>query len=604
MTACRNWQDLPFREIWVVDSEYYPGAGKANGGRDGDAITPLCVVAREMRSGRVVRLWQDECGPFPPYRLDADALIISFFGTAEFGTHIALGWGKPVCALDAYVEFRHFVNDGRVKSGDREKGFYSIGGALRYFCEDEIDVVHKKDMRARIVEGPPFTHQERRDILDCCEDDVNALERLVPHIIPTIRSLEHAMFRAEFVGVTAGQEHRGVPLDLSLLDRTRHSWDGMRLDLVTELDGPFGIYEIVDGKPHWRRDRFVDYVRRNHMTWLTYPDGSLDERDQAFREMEGKYPHIAPLRELRYSLSKMRLNDLQVGNDGRNRTILGPYGTKTGRNAPSNSKYIFGPAKWIRFFIMPPPGRVLIHRDFCQQEPRIAAVQSGDMALLEACESGDVYLGIAGQLGFLSESMSPPERKAVRTLFKTVVLGIQYAMGAHTLAERTGISVSEAGEILARLRARFRVFGDYARSVVEHAGLFLEVSTPYGWVMQCPSGINSRTVRNFPIQSAGAEVLHVACILAERRGIEVVAPVHDAIMAEASIDQAEDVSAALDRCMRDASAIVLRGYELPTDVQLIGAGQEHQRYYDDRGEAMWNTVMKLVNKLEQERSAG
>ena len=604
MTACRNWQELPFREIWVVDTEYYPGAGKANGGREGDAITPLCVVAHEMRSGRVVRLWQDEFGPSPPYRLDADALIVSYFGTAEFGTHIALGWGKPACALDAYVEFRHFVNDGRIKSGDREKGFFSIGGALRYFCEDEIDVTHKKDMRARIVEGPPFTHQERRDILDYCEDDVCALERLVPHIIPTIRSLEHAKFRAEFVEVTARQEHRGVPLDLPLLDRTRHSWDGMRLDLVTELDGPFGIYEIVDGKPHWRRDRFVDYVRRNHMTWLTYPDGSLDERDQAFREMEGKYPHIAPLRELRYSLSKMRLNDLQVGNDGRNRTILGPYGTKTGRNAPSNSKYIFGPAKWIRFFITPPRGGVLIHRDFCQQEPRIAAVQSGDMALLDACESGDVYLGIAGQLGFLSESMSPQERKAVRTLFKTVVLGIQYAMGAHTLAERTGISVSEAGEILARLRARFRVFEDYARSVVEHAGLFLEVSTPYGWVMQCPSGINPRTVRNFPIQSSGAEVLHVACILAERRGIEVVAPVHDAIMAEASIDQAEDVSAALDRCMRDASAIVLRGYELPTDVQMIGPGYEHQRYYDDRGEAMWNTVMKLVNKLERERSAG
>jgi DNA polymerase family A len=604
MTACHNWQDLPFREIWAVDTEYYPGAGKANGGRDGDAITPLCVVAHEMRSGRVVRLWQDEFGPFPPYRLDADALIVSFFSTAEFGTHIALGWGKPVCALDAYVEFRHFVNDGRIKSGDREKGFYSVGGALRYFCEDGIDVAHKKEMRDRILEGPPFTHQERRDILDYCEDDVCALERLVSHIIPTIRSLEHAMFRAEFVWATAQQERRGVPLDLPLLNRIRHNWNGIRADLVTELDGPFGIYEIVDGEPHWRRQAFVDYVRRNHMSWLVYPDGSLDERDQTFREMAGKYPHIEPLRELRYSLSKLRLNDLQVGHDGRNRTILGPYGTKTARNAPSNSKYVFGPAKWIRFLIKPPPGRVLIHRDFCQQEPRIAGVQSGDTALLEACESGDVYLGIAGQLGFLSESMSAPERKAVRTLFKTVVLGIQYAMGAHTLAQRTGISLSEAGEILARLRARFRLFEDYARSVVEQAGLLLEVSTPYGWYMQCPSGINPRTVRNFPIQSSGSEVLHVACILAERRGIEVVAPVHDAIMAEAPIDQAEAASAALDRCMRGASAIVLRGYELPTDVQMIGPGYEHERYYDDRGEAMWNTVTRLVNKLEQERSTG
>ena len=70
---------------------------------------------------------------------------------------------------------------------------------------------------------------------------------------------------------------------------------------------------------------------------------------------EGKYPFIGPLRELRYSLSKLRLNDLQVGSDGRNRTLLGLYGSKTGRNQPSNAKYIFGPAKWIRFLITPPP---------------------------------------------------------------------------------------------------------------------------------------------------------------------------------------------------------------------------------------------------------
>ena len=59
-TVCRDWRELPFGEVWVGDSEYYPGPGLANGGRDGDAPTPLCVVAIEMRSGRVVRQWQDE----------------------------------------------------------------------------------------------------------------------------------------------------------------------------------------------------------------------------------------------------------------------------------------------------------------------------------------------------------------------------------------------------------------------------------------------------------------------------------------------------------------------------------------------------------------
>ena len=313
--------------------------------------------------------------------------------------------------------------------------------------------------------------------------------------------------------------------------------------------------------------------------------------------MAGKYPQIEPLRELRYSLSKLRLNDLAVGYDGRNRAPLWAYGTKTARNAPGASQYVFGPAKWLRFLITPAAGRALVHRDYCQQEVRIAAVQSGDSALLAACESGDVYLGIAGQLGFLPASLNEAERKAVRSLFKTVVLGIQYGLGFRSLAVRTGISLFEAREIQARLRARFYRFEDYAQSVRDHAGLRLEIGTPFGWYMQCPPDTNPRTIRNFPIQSAGAEILHVACILAERRGIAIVAPVHDAIMAEGPADQADELAVALDQVMGDAAAIVLRGYRLPTDCQIIRPGE---RYFDDRGEAMWNTVSGLLAKLERE----
>jgi DNA polymerase family A len=588
---------LPSREIWAVDGEFYPGLGLANGGVVGDPITPLCLVALEMRSGRIVRLWQDQLGPFPPYRLDNEAVMFGYMLAAEFGVHAAKGWGEPACAIDAYVEFRHYVNDGAVKSSDREKGFYSIGGALRYFLEDEIDVTRKHDMRERILQGPPFSDQEQRDILNYCEDDVRALARLIPHIVPTIRPpLGHAMFRAKHQWATAQQERRGIPLD-SIYTRFRSHWHGLRLGLVTEMDRPFGCYEIVDGKAHWRKQRFADYVRRNGMSWPAYRDGTLDERDQTFREMAGKYPHIEPLRELRYSLSKLRLHELAVGNDHRNRAPLWAYGTKTGRNAPGASQFVFGPAKWLRFLITPPPGRALVHRDFCQQEVRIAAVLSGDSALLEACESGDVYFGVAKQLGFLPDSLNEAERKAVRALFKTVVLGIQYGLGFRSLAVRTGISLFEAGEILARLRAQFYRFVDYAQSVCDHAGLDLAISTPLGWWMQCPPGMNPRTIRNFPIQSTASEILHVACVLAERRGIEVVAPVHDAIMAECRADQAEELSTALDRVMGDAAALMLRGYRLPTDCQLIRSGE---RYFDDRGEAMWTTVTRLLAKLERE----
>jgi hypothetical protein len=198
MTTFRRWQDLPFAAIWVADTEFYSGRGYANGGVDGDPLTPLCVVAHELRSGKIIRLWQDELGRFPPYRLDDNALFIAYMNAAEFGTHMALGWGQPACSLDLYIEFRHLMNDGSVPAGSRPKGFYSLAGALGRFGDSFVDVSVKDDMRHRILQGPPFTPAERRRILEYCESDVAALARLLPHLLPTIRSLSRAMFRSKY----------------------------------------------------------------------------------------------------------------------------------------------------------------------------------------------------------------------------------------------------------------------------------------------------------------------------------------------------------------------------------------------------------------------
>src|SRR5262249_30074185 len=202
-----------------------------------------------------------------------------------FGFHIACDWGEPACSLDTYIEFRHHVNDGAVKSGDREKGFFSVGGALRYFLEDEIDVVRKEEMRDRILQVPPFSAQEQRDIIAYGEAHVRELTRRLPHIVPTIRSLPHAMLRAKFQWTIAQQERRGVPVSLPLLTRIRNQWEGMRLDLVTELDRPFGCYEIVDGKPHWRKEWLADYFRPNGMIRPKHQKGALDATPQTFREV-------------------------------------------------------------------------------------------------------------------------------------------------------------------------------------------------------------------------------------------------------------------------------------------------------------------------------
>jgi DNA polymerase I-like protein with 3'-5' exonuclease and polymerase domains len=236
-----------------------------------------------------------------------------------------------------------------------------------------------------------------------------------------------------------------------------------------------------------------------------------------------------------------------------------------------------------------------VYRDYKQQEMFVAALLSGDSELLAVCGSGDVYLGIGKQLGLVPHDATAATHAGIRNMLKTVCLGISYGLGARSLAARTGISLFEAGEILARLRARFRTFEAFMARVADEAGLRLELSTAFGWRMRCPPGINARTVRNFLVQSTASEILHVACILAERRKLLIVAPVHDALMAESPADAIEETTAALDRVMRDAAVVVLGGYELHTDAQVIGPG-EH--FYDKRGAKMWETVTRLA-ELEQ-----
>ena len=103
-------------------------------------------------------------------------------------------------------------------------------------------------------------------------------------------------------------------------------------------------------------------------------------------------------------MGELRLEALAVGPDGRNRCLLSAFRSRTGRNQPSNSKFIFGPATWLRSLIKPEPGMALAYVDFSSQEMGIAAALSGDAALLEAYRSGDVYLSFAKQAG-----LAPPD---------------------------------------------------------------------------------------------------------------------------------------------------------------------------------------------------
>jgi DNA polymerase I-like protein with 3'-5' exonuclease and polymerase domains len=101
---------------------------------------------------------------------------------------------------------------------------------------------------------------------------------------------------------------------------------------------------------------------------------------------------------------------------------------------------------------------------------------------------------------------------------------------------------------------------------------------------------------NYPVQSTGADIMRIACIWATRYGLELCAPVHDAILIEAPIDRIETDVALLQEIMRRASRVVLTTdnstvCELRTDAKIV---RYPERYTDKRGEKIWNDVLGLL----------
>ena len=168
-----------------------------------------------------------------------------------------------------------------------------------------------------------------------------------------------------------------------------------------------------------------------------------------------------------------------------------PFSSRTGRNQPSNSKFIFGPSVWLRGLIRPAPGHGLAYVDWSQQEFGIAAALSGDQAMMAAYRSGDPYLAFGKQAGVIPERHQTSPK---RDLFKACVLAVQYGMEAEALAARIGQPIVMARELLRMFRETYKVFWKWSNAVVDHAELHGSIETVFGWKVRSTPNSNPASI--------------------------------------------------------------------------------------------------------------
>lgn len=528
-------------------------------------------------------------------------------------------------------------------TGRYDKPSKTLAAATFKMLGVRIDTQNKKEVRDIIIsKNPALIKENSARILAYGESDVVYLPALALKLKDAFRKqfLEKKFWplydsmaesRAQFTVAMAYVERNGIPLDFGIIERVvaatpeimMGQWirarevSGLPLfdPLEHKLNKKTGLPLKTSRLGVFKAAAFQELIERKGLleTWPKTASGALSTEDKLLKKMSMQVPELVPIRDTRKVsrdlgwLSPKKKTDKRdgfydgIGTDRRIRTYFGPFGTQTGRNAAKARTFPFAMSSWIRSIIRPPAGYFLTGADFRAQEIMVGASMSGDKNLIETYYSADVYLDFAHKTGAVPDGWEQDKKAhdAVRQIYKAVVLGINFGMGAESLAlnltEQTKRqwTVPEAEELIKKHQ---RVYPDYWKfreqclSTYNYGGKGLQISGD--WFLG-PDNPNKLSVANCPIQGMAAAVLRLSVVECIRAGLEVIAPLHDAIYIIHKTPEEVDL---LVRIMRRSSKEALSVLAAdPREIDVTTKTISSDEYYvEGKGKAMFEKYKKII----------
>ncbi len=273
-----------------------------------------------------------------------------------------------------------------------------------------------------------------------------------------------------------------------------------------------------------------------------------------------------------------------VGADGRIHSELNQTVTATGRLSSTNPNLQNIPIRTelgrrIRRAFVPDAGNVFVAADYSQLELRLLAHITKDEHMLEAFQKGEDIHERTARLVFGARTKE--ELKEKRRFAKIVNFAIAYAVEPFGLSERVGISRKEAKQVIEDYYATYtgvRRFMDEMPEKTRETGV---VRSLYGRIRPIPAindrnhQVRSRAEReaiNMPIQGTSSDIVKIAMLKVdeafrrEKLQARMVMQVHDELLIEAPMQEAERVAAILKREMETAVDL-----DVPLEVE-VGTG--------------------------------
>ncbi|MEO1249512.1 MAG: DNA polymerase I [Pseudomonadota bacterium] len=222
----------------------------------------------------------------------------------------------------------------------------------------------------------------------------------------------------------------------------------------------------------------------------------------------------------------------------------------------------------IREAFVAEEGAKLISADYSQIELRLVAEIAGVEALKEAFRAGDdIHALTASQVfGVPMDEMTPEVRRKA----KAINFGIIYGISGFGLGQQLGIETREAGDFIKQYLERYSELKDWMEATKELAREQGFVTTLFGRHCHVPSireknpakrSFAERQAINAPIQGSAADVIKRAMSRVgpalKDAGLDarLLLQVHDELIFEAPVDQAEKTAAVVVEVMQAAATL-------------------------------------------------
>ena len=297
-------------------------------------------------------------------------------------------------------------------------------------------------------------------------------------------------------------------------------------------------------------------------------------------ELADNYPVVSMILEYR-TLSKLRSTYCEgllkaVDSDNRVRCTFNQTETRTGRLSSTEPNLQNIPVRTtlgreMRKFFVAEDGYVIVDADYSQIELRVLAALSGDINMIEAFNSGvDIHSVTASKVFSVNLEDVTSE---LRSKAKAVNFGIVYGIGAFSLAKDIKSTRAEADSFIKSYLALYSSVSEYMDRCIADAkekGYSVTLFNRRRYLPELAStngmirSFGERVARNMPIQGTAADIIKIAMIKVYERlksecpAAYLIMQVHDELMAEAPVSDAQKVADIIKEEMENAVQLAVK----------------------------------------------